>query len=126
MANSSIHLSATSLQKPVSRIISLAKQINAEAEKVDRYLKQQNLSYPGFGIDDPAEFPHLPTAVQNSRYEILRATNELNKLIKGPKESLRWTAWGVSHSPMLRSVHSLYSANARAAVLRQFEFAGSQ
>jgi hypothetical protein len=79
----------------VSQLVALAKKITAEAEKLEAYLKDNDLPQPGFGIDTPADFPSLPPSIQKSRQEIVYATRELGSLVRGPRESLRWGVWSV-------------------------------
>jgi len=79
-----------------SVLIKLAQIITRETEKVDAYLKENNIPAPSFDADALADFPHLPEVVQKARQEVVRATTELKELLVGPTESLRWLAWDVS------------------------------
>lgn len=81
-----------------SHIVALAKKISAETAKLEKYLKDNGLPDPGFDIDAPGDFPKLPEDIQKSRQEIVYATRELNDLVRGPRESVRWTVWNVSGS----------------------------
>ncbi|KAI5464567.1 putative O-methyltransferase [Mariannaea sp. PMI_226] len=77
----------------VSQLIQLAKKITEEAEKLDKYIKANNLPEPGFGVDAPVDFPPLPDDIQNSRQEIVYATDKLGQLVRGPREQIRWGVW---------------------------------
>jgi hypothetical protein len=79
-----------------SLLIKLAQIITRETEKVDAYLKENNIPAPSFDADGLADFPHLPDEVQKARQEVVRATTELKELLVGPTEALRWLAWDVS------------------------------
>ncbi|KAK4237372.1 hypothetical protein C8A03DRAFT_34658 [Achaetomium macrosporum] len=83
----------TSPQQSTSRMVALARSITAETEKLEAYMKANNLPMPGFDVDAPADFPHLPEDVQRSRQEIIYATKELGRLAHGPRESVRWGVW---------------------------------
>jgi hypothetical protein len=79
-------------------LVELAKIITRESEKLEKYLKESGSPMPGFGIDGPANFPSLPAHIKRSREEVVRATKELEDLVTGPTEKLRWMAWDVSPS----------------------------
>lgn len=79
-----------------SSLIQLAKKITEETEKLDKYLKANGLPNPGFSVDARGDLSELPDHLQRSRQEILVATKELSALVRGPRESVRWGAWGVS------------------------------
>jgi hypothetical protein len=76
-----------------SRMASLAAKISADTQKLEAYMKANNLPDLGFQPNDPGDFPRLPEDVQKIRQEILAATQELESLIKGPREGLRWQSW---------------------------------
>ncbi|KAK5660695.1 hypothetical protein OQA88_12059 [Cercophora sp. LCS_1] len=76
-----------------SRMIALAKKITQETEKLEAYLKENNLPTPSFDVDAPADFPKLPADILQSRQEIIFATKELGILAHGPREALRWGVW---------------------------------
>jgi hypothetical protein len=79
-----------------SRLVELARKISAEAEKLETYLRNNSLPEPGFGVDAPDDFPKLPGDVQRSRQEIIYATKELESLVRGPRETVRWGVWNAS------------------------------
>lgn len=87
----------TEAKAEASRLIALAKKITAEAEKLEEYLKENDLPQPGFGVDAPGDFPNLPSEIQKSRQQIVYATHELGNLVRGPRESVRWGVWSVGH-----------------------------
>ncbi|KAK1758615.1 o-methyltransferase [Echria macrotheca] len=78
---------------PPSRMVELAQKIARETERVDAYLRANNLPTPSFDVDSPAEFPKLPADILKSKLEIIIATKELNMLAHGPRESVRWGLW---------------------------------
>jgi len=78
-----------------SRLIALARQITQETEKLDKYLKENNLPQPSFDADAPADFPKLPEDIAKSRQAVIFATKELRDLAIGPREGLRWGVWDV-------------------------------
>ncbi len=76
-----------------SRMMALAQKIAKETEKVEAYLKENNLPSPSFDVDAPTVFPKLPEDISKSRQEIMFATRELGLLAQGPRESVRWAVW---------------------------------
>ncbi|KAK3488816.1 S-adenosyl-L-methionine-dependent methyltransferase [Neurospora hispaniola] len=80
-------------QPSTSRMIALAQKIAKETEKLETYMKDNNLPMPSFDVDAPADFPKLPAEISRSRQEIIFATRELGLLAHGPRESLRWGVW---------------------------------
>ena len=79
-----------------SLMIQLARKITKETEKLDEYLKNNGLPDLGFDIDAPGDLPKLPEDIQNSRLEISSATKQLELLVRGPRETVRWGIWSVS------------------------------
>jgi hypothetical protein len=77
-------------------MVELAKTIAAGTEKLEKYLKESGSPMPGFDVDSPVDFPKLPEDLKKVREEVVRATKELEYLVTGPAESLRWKAWDVS------------------------------
>jgi len=74
-------------------MIALAQKITKETEKLESYMKENNLPMPSFDVDAPGDFPKLPEDILKSRQEIIFATRELGLLAHGPRESLRWGVW---------------------------------
>ncbi|KAK0703452.1 S-adenosyl-L-methionine-dependent methyltransferase [Lasiosphaeria miniovina] len=74
-------------------LVALAKKITREAEKLEAYMRENNLPMPSFDVDALADFPKLPEHVAQSRREIIYSTKELAQLAHGPRESLRWGVW---------------------------------
>ncbi|KAH7175528.1 putative O-methyltransferase [Dactylonectria macrodidyma] len=89
-----------------SHMIDLAKKITEETEKLDKYLKDNGLPNPGFDVDAPGDFPKLPADVQQSRQEIVYATKELNALVRGPRETVRWGVWSFLDTLSLNLINS--------------------
>ncbi|KND89922.1 Sterigmatocystin 8-O-methyltransferase [Tolypocladium ophioglossoides CBS 100239] len=89
-----------------SRLVELARKIAAEAEKLETYLRNNSLPQPGFGVDAPDDFPKLPSHVQRSRQEIIYATKELESLVRGPRESVRWGVWNYLDTLSLQVINN--------------------
>jgi hypothetical protein len=81
-------------------LIELAKTITTETVKLETFLKENGHPIPSFEVDSPMNFPKLPDEIKKSREEVLRATKDLEALVTGPTESIRWMAWNVSSLPM--------------------------
>lgn len=81
---------------PPSKIVALAQKISTETEKVDIYFRGKGIQTPSFDVDMPGDFPKMPDEISTSRREIIHATRELQDLMVGPRESVRWMAWDVS------------------------------
>ncbi|OTB03947.1 hypothetical protein M426DRAFT_73684 [Hypoxylon sp. CI-4A] len=88
-----------------SQMIVLAQKISAETEKVENYFKENGLTAPGFNVDGPADFPNMPDDISKSRREIIHATQELQDLMVGPKESVRWMAWDFMNTQSLQLIN---------------------
>lgn len=76
-----------------SRMTELSKKIATETAKLESYMKEHELEMPGLGVDAPADFPKLPEDIQRSRMEIVHASSELERLVQGPKQTMRWMVW---------------------------------
>jgi hypothetical protein len=79
-----------------STMVELAKIITRESEKLEKYLKESGSPMPSFDINGPANFPSLPDDMKKSRLALLKATQDLEYLVTGPTEKVRWMAWDVS------------------------------
>lgn len=77
-------------------LVALAKIITTESEKLEKYLKESGSAMPSLDIDGPANFPPLPDDIKKARDEVMRATRQLEYLVTGPTEKIRWMAWDVS------------------------------
>lgn len=83
----------------------LADKISRETAKLEKYLKDNNLPMPAFGVDAADDFPRLPNEMQKTRLEIIHATKLLRDLTVGPREGVRWGVQDVSSlSPVFRLV----------------------
>lgn len=79
-----------------SSLVELARIITRETEKLERYLKESGSPMPSFDADGPANFPTLPDDIKAAREEVVRAARDLQFLVTGPTESVRWMAWDVN------------------------------
>jgi hypothetical protein len=95
VANGAVKAAVTSPTTTTS-LVELAKIITRESEKLEKYLKESGSALPSFDIDGPANFPALPDDIKRARDEVMRATKDLEYLVTGPTEKVRWMAWDVS------------------------------
>jgi hypothetical protein len=79
-----------------SLMVQLARKITEETEKLDKYFKSNDLPDLGFDVDAPGDLPKLPKDIQKCRLEISSATKQLELLVRGPRETVRWGVWSVS------------------------------
>ncbi|KAI0885945.1 S-adenosyl-L-methionine-dependent methyltransferase [Annulohypoxylon maeteangense] len=85
-----------------SKMITLAQKISSETEKVEAYFQEHGLQTPNFDVDAPSDFPEMPDDISRSRREIIHATKELQDLMVGPRESVRWMAWNFMDTQSLQ------------------------
>lgn len=79
-----------------SLMVQLARKITQETEKLDSYFKSNGLPDLGFDVNAPDDLPRLPDDIQKCRLEISSATKQLELLVRGPRETIRWGIWSVS------------------------------
>ncbi|RDA91224.1 hypothetical protein CP533_3406, partial [Ophiocordyceps camponoti-saundersi (nom. inval.)] len=89
-----------------SRLTELAAKITAETEKLDRYVRDHGLPEPGFDVDASDCFPPLPPELQTSRLEVVCAAQELESLIRGPRENVRWAVWSYLDTLSLQLINN--------------------
>ena len=70
-----------------SRIVELAKEIESNTTKLDRYLEENNLPRPSFDVDAPLMLP-LPPDILAVREDLMSALDELYWLNQGPIETV--------------------------------------
>jgi hypothetical protein len=70
-----------------SKIADLATRVAIHTQKVDAYLAEKSLPQPSFDEDGPLDLG-LPADIEQSRIIVLQATQELNDLLKGPRDLL--------------------------------------
>ncbi|KJZ75927.1 hypothetical protein HIM_04751 [Hirsutella minnesotensis 3608] len=80
--------------------------IVSETQRLDEYLRDNAFPEPSLNIDAPDDFPRLPLHLQNSRLDLLKAIRELEVIVRGPKETLRWSAWNCIDTLSLQIVNS--------------------
>ncbi|CAN8100773.1 unnamed protein product [Discula destructiva] len=90
---SEIIMPAPTVEKDSTSMSGLAETISAETAKLEKYLKDNGLPMPSFGVDAADDFPKLPDEIQKSRLKIIHATKQLRDLTVGPKEGVRWGVW---------------------------------
>lgn len=73
-----------------SRITELANRIAANTKKLNDYLVANNLPPPSFALDGPKDtlVPKHETDVEAARVAIIDDTQELRRLVLGPREYL--------------------------------------
>jgi len=75
---------------PPSLIVELSNRIAANTAKIDNYLKSHNLPKPSFDVHGPQEsqIPPHETEIEAARVAIIDDTDELRRLILGPRDHL--------------------------------------
>lgn len=68
-----------------SRIAELASAVAQHTQRVDSYLTENNLPQPSFDANGPVHL-RLPADIEKSRIAALQASQELNDLLRGPRE----------------------------------------
>jgi hypothetical protein len=86
----------TQTVKSTTSLVELAKTIARETEKLEKYYKDIGHPLPGWEVDSSVDLPKFPDDIKKAREEVVKATKELEYLVTGPTESLRWMAWDVS------------------------------
>lgn len=81
-----------------SRMAVLADEIKENTQKLEAYMRANGVPDMGFGVNDPSDFPNLPEDIQRIRHEIAYASKELESLVRGPREGVRYQTWTVSVS----------------------------
>lgn len=88
-----------------SRLTELTNIISENMKMIDDYFAANNLPKLSFDADAPLDFP-VPNSneeIQDARRKVVNATQELNLLMVGPREHIRWTSWSVSTNSSLSS-----------------------
>jgi hypothetical protein len=69
-------------------IVSLARLIASETEKIAAHLSQNDRAFPSFDVDGPSTSLISPEAtdVETARLAVIDATQRLRQLILGPKD----------------------------------------
>ena len=78
------------MASPEPHIVKLAKRIAANTEKLQSYLSSHNLPTPSFSVDGPKDtlVPKTETETEAARVAIVDDTEELRRLVLGPREYL--------------------------------------
>lgn len=78
-----------------SHMTRLATIIAKNTAILDAYFQSQDGPKPSFEIDGLQSDSSLPQNIRVARRTVLEATKELQDLITGPIESVRYMAWSV-------------------------------
>jgi hypothetical protein len=70
-----------------SRVAELAATIAHHTQRIDSFLAENSLPYPTFDENGPADL-QLPLELEQSRTNVLQASQELNDLLQGPRNLL--------------------------------------
>jgi hypothetical protein len=78
------------MASPEPYIVELAKRIAANTEKLQGYLASHNLPTPSFDLGGPKDtlIPKTETETEAARVAIVDDTEELRRLVLGPREYL--------------------------------------
>lgn len=73
-----------------SRIVEVSARIAANTAKLDEYLVAHNLPNPSFDENGPSDtlIPKDEVEIEAARVTIIDDTNELRRLVLGPREYL--------------------------------------
>ncbi|EIW79807.1 S-adenosyl-L-methionine-dependent methyltransferase [Coniophora puteana RWD-64-598 SS2] len=74
------------------RLSELAAQIAEQAVILEKFLDDNNLPQPSFGVQGPAAFPvgADQKAANDARFSLIGATKDLRGLVVGPADTLKW------------------------------------
>ena len=72
-------------------IVDLASIISKNTAIVEKYLSDNNLSRPSFGVNAPSEslIPREAVEIEAARLAVIEATLKLRNLMLGPREYLQ-------------------------------------
>jgi hypothetical protein len=101
------------VKSSTSVMVDLAATITRETQKLNKYMKDNNLPPISFDVSSPLNFPKLSDEAKRSRDIVMQATNDLCDLVTGPRESIRWMSW--AHNKSL-SLHAIYHYRMAEAV----------
>ncbi|CAJ2513257.1 Uu.00g013760.m01.CDS01 [Anthostomella pinea] len=73
------------MASPQSRITELAATVATHTARIDSYLAEHSLPFPSFESDGPISLG-LPRELEESRSAALRASQELDDLLQGPRD----------------------------------------
>lgn len=92
-----------SMASPEPHIVELAKRIAANTEKLQSYLSSHKLPTPSFDVDGPKDtlIPKTETETEAARVAIVDDTEELRRLVLGPREYLMSYTVSLSYFPAL-------------------------
>ena len=116
-----------------SRIVTLAKVVEANTVKLDEYLEKNNLPQPSFDVDAPLMY-QLPPDIAAAQENLTAALDELYWLNQGPIQTVvaktvsthlnpsprfdRTMTWSVCCVGRSQDDSSLQNSNARSTRLR--------
>jgi hypothetical protein len=93
---------------PEPRIVELAKRIAANTAKLQSYLTAHGLPTPSFDINGPKDtlVPKTETETEAARVAIIDDTQELRRLVLGPREYLMsYQVHSSFHYPSVQFLH---------------------
>jgi hypothetical protein len=80
----------------LNSLTKLSNEISENTKIVTDYLDSKGLAVPSFDVNGLDEYPIPPTeeAPFKARLKLISLTKEMHDLALGPKEGLRFLAWG--------------------------------
>lgn len=92
-----------------SRIVTLAKEIEANTVKLDEYFEKNNLPRPSFDVDTPLMY-QLPPALAATQEALTAAIDELYWLNQGPIQTVIAKTVCTRLNPFARFARTLISS----------------
>ena len=82
--------------QPRPTMVELARQILADAEKLESYMNENNLTIPTLAVDGADDYPGLPPDILKHRHAVIFGAQGIQRMAHGPREIVRWEPWKVS------------------------------
>lgn len=80
----------------MSTLGALVSTIVEKTTTLSLLLGQQNITPPTFAEDDHSPYQGENVALRQTRYDIVRAAQDLLRLAQGPEDQILQLAWSVS------------------------------